>query len=64
MKVNLQKKKLDKLNIPFLGLFTSGRKSSKAVITVPIIPVHILFSAQILNEYLYVDVCNNLLKHI
>ena len=36
----------------------------KAVITVPIIPAHILFSAQTLNEHIYVDACNNLLKHI
>ena len=71
VQINLQKKKLGvvkKINIPFLGLLLHGESERaavrQAVITVPIIPAHILFSAQTLNEYLGVDVCNNLLKHI
>ena len=67
VKINLQNKirchKKFKYSISLPG--ESERATVlKAVRTVPIIPAHILFSAQTLNEYLYVDVCNNLLKHI
>ena len=71
VKINLQKKlgvvKKIKYSLPWFVYFmakANGPQFFKAVITVPITPAHILFSAQTLNEYLYVDVCNNLLKHI
>ena len=67
VKINLKKKFIYE-KFPSLVCLLQGESERaavcKAVITVPIIPAHILFSAQTLNEYLYVDVCNNLLRHI
>ena len=71
VKINLQKKiscrKKIKYFPSFVCLLQSERERAavlKAFITVAMIPAQILFSTQILNEYVYVDVCNNLLKHI
>ena len=42
----------------------NGLQFWKVIITVPIITAHDLFSAQSVNEYVYVNVCINLLKRI
>ena len=58
-KIRCRKKIKYSISLPWFVYFRAKAKWAavlKAVRTVPIIPAHILFSAQTLNEYLYVDV--------